>query len=57
MKALTFVDDIATPINEYQDLYTSNNSVAWFSSKKRLSLNVPKCKVLPVKTKPTDVIP
>ena len=57
MKALTFVDDIATPINEYQDLYTSNNSVAWFSSKKRLSLNVPKCKVLPVNTKPTDVIP
>lgn len=57
MKALTFVDDIATPITELQDLYTSNDSVVWFSKKKRLSLNVPKCMLLPVNIRPTDVLP
>ena len=48
IKALAFVDDIATTNTEIPDVYTSHNSIVWFSHKKRLSLNIPKCMVLAV---------
>ena len=55
IKALAFVDDIASTNTKIPDVYTSYNSIVWFSHKKRLSLNIPKCMVLALKC--IDVIP
>ena len=40
-----------------QDLYHSHSRVEWFSLKKRLNLNGPKCILLCVNMKPSDVVP
>ena len=46
IKALTYIDDIASANTELEDTYTSHNNIVWFSKKKRLQLNVEKCMVL-----------
>jgi exonuclease III len=57
IKALTFVDDIATTNSAVSDTYKSNGSIEWFSKKKRLELNVPKCFIVCVNQKCTDILP
>ena len=57
MKAITFVDDITTLSTEVSDTYTSNDSVQWFSKKKRLSLNIPKCMTMGINLRPSDILP
>ena len=57
LKALAFVDDIATLSCNHGDAYKSHKSVEWFSSKKRLLLNALKCVLLCINVKQNDVIP
>ena len=57
LKALTFVDDIAGSNNEVFDTYSSHQKVVWFSSKKRLTLNGPKCMIMGINLKAKDSIP
>jgi hypothetical protein len=57
MKAVTFVDDITTINTEVEDTYTSHNSINWFSEKKRIQLNGPKCMAMGINLRPTDVLP
>ena len=57
VKALTFVDDIASTNTEVPDTYQSHNNIVWFSKKKRIPLNIPKCVGLCVNRKHTDIIP
>ena len=57
LKALAFVDDIATLSKNSKDTYVSHQSVEWFSAKKRLLLNALKCLLLCINTKQDDVIP
>ena len=57
IRNLTFVDDIATVNNKTKDVYKSHDQVTWFSMKKRLTLNCPKCVILPVNLKTSDVVP
>ena len=57
IRSLAYVDDIATANNTIKDVYYSHGRVVWFSKKKRLSLNGPKCLLLPINLKPSDVIP
>lgn len=57
LKALAFVDDIATLSKNHKDTYTSHQSVEWFSAKKRLLLNALKCLLLCINAKQDDVIP
>ena len=57
LRALAFVDDIATLNKNHIDVYTSHKCVEWFSAKKRLSLNALKCLLLCINVKPNDVIP
>ena len=57
LKALVFVDDIATLNNNHQDTYQSHRSVEWFSDRKRLLLNALKCLLLCINTKNSDVTP
>jgi hypothetical protein len=57
LKALAFVDDIATLSSNHKDAYQSHKSVEWFSAKKRLLLNALKCLLLCINTKQNDVIP
>ena len=57
VKALTFVDDIATTNTEVSDTYQSHDNIVWFSKRKRIPLNIPKCMGLCVNQKKTDIIP
>ena len=57
VKALTFVDDIASTTTKVADTYTSNRSIEWFSKKKRLGLNVPKCLNMCINRQATDILP
>ena len=57
IKALTFVDDIASTNTEVDSTYISHDSIVWFSKKKRIPLNIPKCMGLGVNLKTTDVLP
>ena len=57
IKCLVYVDDIITVNTNPEDVYQSHSRVTWFSQKKRLALNGPKCLVLGVNLKPSDVIP
>ena len=57
IKALTFVDDIASTNTEVRDTYTSHNSIVWFSKRKRIPLNIPKCMGMGINRKSTDVLP
>jgi hypothetical protein len=57
IKALTFVDDIASTTTEVADTYISNRSIEWFSKKKRLGLNVPKCLNMCVNQQSADILP
>ena len=57
IKCLVYVDDIITVNNTPQDVGYSHSRVTWFSEKKRLTLNGPKCLLLAVNLKPYDVIP
>lgn len=57
LRALAFVDDIATINKDHINTYTSHRSVEWFSEKKRLMLNASKCVLLCINTKPHHVIP
>jgi hypothetical protein len=57
IKALAFVDDIANTNNEVPHTYTSHNNIVWFSKKKRIELNIPKCMGLCINRKPDTVIP
>ena len=57
LKALAFVDDIATLNKNHQDTYQSHERVKWFSDKKRLLLNALKCLLLCINLKTSDVVP
>ena len=57
LRALAFVDDIATLSKNHIDAYIAHKSVEWFSSKKRLFLNALKCVLLCINVKAHDVIP
>ncbi len=57
IKALVFVDDIAGANNGVPSTYQSHNKVIWFSSKKRLTLNGPKCMIMPINLRSGDIIP
>ena len=57
IKALAFVDDIATLSCNHIDAYKAHQSVQWFSDKKRLLLNALKCLLLCINVKQKDVIP
>ena len=57
LKALAFVDDIATLNCNHTDTYRSHKSVTWFSARKRLLLNALKCVLLCINVKQNDVIP
>ena len=57
LKALAFVDDIATLSRDHVDAYQSHRCVEWFSAKKRLLLNALKCLLLCINVKKKDVIP
>ena len=57
LKALAFVDDIATISRDHINAYKAHKSVVWFSSKKRLILNALKCVLLCINIKPHHVIP
>ena len=57
MKAVTFVDDITTINTELQDTYVANASISWFSKKKRITLNGPKCMAMGINLRPTDILP
>ena len=57
LKALAFIDDIATFCNDHENAYIAHSNVEWFSAKKRLLLNALKCVLLCVNTKPHHVIP
>ncbi len=57
IKALTFVDDIAGTNLSPSNTYQSNERIVWFSIKKRLSLNGPKCLQMCINKKMRDVIP
>ena len=57
LRALAFVDDIATINKDHINAYTSHESVVWFSSKKRLLLNALKCVLLCINVKAHHVIP
>ena len=57
IKALAFVDDIATLSKDHVNAYISHRCVEWFSAKKRLQLNALKCVLLCINTKPHHVIP
>ena len=56
-KALTFVDDIAGMNTSTSDTYKSHREIVWFSLKKRLSLNGPKCLLMCINKKIRDVAP
>ena len=55
LKALAFVDDIATISRDHINAYKAHKSVVWFSSKKRLILNALKCVLLCINIKPHHV--
>ena len=55
IRALAFVDDIAACNTEIPDVYQSHSKITWFSDKKRLPLNIPKCMLLAINA--TEVIP
>ena len=57
VKALVYVDDIIAVNRDTQDAYNSHEKIMWFSRKKRLTVNVPKCLVMMVNGKVTDVTP
>ena len=57
LKALAFVDDIATLNKNHMDTYQSHERVKWFSDKKRLLLNALKCLLLCINVRNTDVTP
>lgn len=57
LRALAFVDDIATLCRNHMDAYQSHQCVVWFSSRKRLLLNALKCLLLCINAKKGDVIP
>ena len=57
IKALTFVDDIASTNTKAADTYTSHSSIVWFSRKKRIPLNIPKCMGLGINRRPVDILP
>ena len=57
LRALAFVDDIASLCRDHMDAYQSHQCVVWFSSKKRLLLNALKCLLLCINVKKGDVIP
>ena len=57
VKALTYVDDIATVNTLTDDVYYSHDRVKWFSDKKRLGLSVGKCIILPINLRKSDVVP
>ena len=57
IKCLVYVDDIITVNNSVADVYHSHGRVQWFSKKKRLGLNGPKCMLLGVNLKSSDVVP
>ena len=57
IKALAFVDDMLAANRNPRNSYISHKNIEWFSDKKRLSLNGPKCVQLGINTKITDVTP
>ena len=57
LKALAYIDDIATLSRDHLNAYVAHKSVEWFSAKKRLLLNALKCVLLCIDTKPGDIIP
>ena len=57
VKALVYVDDIASINIHVGDVYNSHEKVKHFSKKKRLSFGEGKCIVLCVNLKPSDVTP
>ena len=57
LKALAFVDDIITLNHNHIDAYTAHESVVWFSAKKRLTLNAPKCMSLIINKQAETVVP
>ena len=57
VKVLIFVDDIASTNTDMQDHYRSHEKIVWFSNKKRLTLNGPKCMTMLINGKPSDVVP
>ena len=57
LKALAFVDDIATLNKNHRDTYQSHERVKWFSDKKRLLLNALKCLLLCINIGKKDVTP
>ena len=57
IRALTFVDDIAGTNTKPTDTNKSHNNVVWFSKKKRLGLNIPKCMCMCINRRCTDVLP
>lgn len=57
LRALAFVDDIATINKDHINAYKSHRNVVWFSAKKRLLLNALKCVLLCINVKAHHVIP
>ena len=57
IKALAFVDDMLSANRNPYNSYVSHKNVKWFSDKKRLQLNGPKCVHMGINAKKTDVIP
>ena len=57
IKALTYVDDIATVNTLTDNVYYSHEKVKWFSDKKRRGLSVGKCIILPINLRKSDVVP
>ena len=55
--ALAYVDDIASANTEVPDTYISHHNIVWFSKKKRIDLNVPKCIGLCINKKLGDILP
>lgn len=57
IKAVTFVDDITSTNTDTQSTYTSHQSIVWFSKKKRIPLNIPKCMIMGINIRPSDIVP
>ena len=57
LRALAFVDDIATLSKDHINAYVAHRSVVWFSAKKRLTLNALKCVLLCINIKSHHVVP
>ena len=57
IRSLIYVDDIAAANRAPSETYLSHDGITWFSDKKRLALNAPKCMILCVNLKKSDVVP